>query len=105
MYCFLVRQQQIRNSSGLETRHRNTIPSLSCPAGGTGRGHGGYGASDGYSIAHGGIYRIFKFCSEYDFYFSECSENMYISWVAKPQMKFTFFHFIGWNKGHIHSKI
>ena len=39
--------------------------------------------------------------SEYDFYFIEWSENMYISWVPKARMKYTFFHFKRWNKSHI----
>ena len=35
--------------------------------------------------------------SEYDFYFIEWSEKMYISWVPKARMKYTFFHFTRWN--------
>ena len=42
--------------------------------------------------------------SEYDFYFIEWSEKMYISWVPKARMKYTFFHFTRWNKSHIHDK-
>ena len=42
--------------------------------------------------------------SEYDFYFIEWSEKMYISWVLKARMKYTFFHFTRWNKSHIHDK-
>ena len=42
--------------------------------------------------------------SEYDFYFIEWSEKMYISWVPKARMKYTFFHFIRWKKSHIHDK-
>ena len=42
--------------------------------------------------------------SEYDFYFIEWSEKMYISWVPKARMKYTFFHFTRWNKSHIHHK-
>ena len=42
--------------------------------------------------------------SEYDFYFIEWSEKMYISFVPKARMKYTFFHFTRWNKSHIHDK-
>ena len=31
-------------------------------------------------------------------------KKMYISWVPSSLMKYTFFHFTRWNKGHIHSK-
>ena len=53
-----------------------------------------YGINRGYS----------NVWSEYDFYFIEWSEKMYISWVLKARMKYTFFHFTRWNKSHIHDK-
>ena len=31
-------------------------------------------------------------------------KKMYISWVPKARMKYTFFHFTRWNKSHIHDK-
>ena len=47
-----------------------------------------------------------NFWSEYDFYFIDRSEKMYtcISFLALPLMKYTFFHFIRWNRSYIHSK-
>ena len=41
-----------------------------------------------------------NFWSEYDFYFIKWNKKMYISWVAKPWMKSTFFHFTWWNRSH-----
>ena len=47
-----VRQQQIKNSSGMGTSFRSTIPSLTQHGGGHGHGgHGGYGG--GHSGGHG----------------------------------------------------
>ena len=40
--------------------------------------------------------------SEYDFYFIEWSEKMYISWVLKARMKYTFFHFTRRHEWNIH---
>ena len=54
-----------------------------------------------HDVLHRGYSNVW---SEYDFYFIEWSEKMYISWVPKARMKYTFFHFTRWNKSHIHSK-
>ena len=64
-----------------------------------------YSSYDTYDHKINRIYRGYSnVWSEYDFYFIEWSEKMYISWVPKARMKYTFFHFMRWNKSHIHDK-
>ena len=48
--------------------------------------------------------RIFKFLERISHLFHRVKRKMHISWVAKPQMKYTFSRFTGWNKWHKHSK-
>ena len=52
------------------------------------------------------IYIFHEWRSENKCIFHEwrSEKKMYVSWVAKPIMKYIFFHFIQWNKSHIHSK-